>query len=588
MRSAGQSGRAILGAALAAALTLAPAGTAGADTDLTRRAAERDATQALVGASRSQRRPKLPLAARLNPRNVPTIQARVRQDEGSARLLVGVRRHADVPAVREVLEAEGADVRELGSIGVLVFTADSAAGAAARLSADPRVAFVERSRRHRVAGDPATDTIDPETGIPFDWAFERVRAPQALAAVGGGSDRTVAVLDTGVDVGHPDLATNIVGRYNARTGTTRVGDTVGHGTFVAGTIAMVHDNEIGGRGVAGRTPILALKADNPDGYFDTEDLVAAIEFTVASGARVLNMSLGGEGLTRSETRALDLAFLEDVLPVAAAGNSGEEGSPTHYPAATVGGEQGVSGIGLAVGATGPDDKPSPFSTRGPYVSVAAPGGGATNTCRHGVYSTIPRSLSGYDDPRDECLRVFTDPAGGSGAWTYSEGTSFAAPIASGIAALAWQAEPRLQSQQVAEVLMRSARQTVGAPGTWNEATGTGIVDGEAAVKLARVFDVLEPAGMTARQTRKSRNRMLVIAGGGVDRTDEGDELAGDVTHFILRSIDGRDADVVATGDANRVARTFSLTKGRRYRFIGAACDGNGNCAIRRLSTVKAR
>jgi hypothetical protein len=73
----------------------------------------------------------------------------------------------------------------------------------------------------------------------------------------------------------------------------------------------------------------------------------------------------------------------------------------------------------------------------------------------------------------------------------------------------------------------------------------------------------------------------------VDRTDEGDELAGGVSHVILRSVNGGDAEAVRVGAA-RLDSKFVLRKGRRYQFVGAACDANGNCAIERLPTVRGR
>ena len=571
-------------AALTGTALLAAAPAAIADDDLTRRAAERSAGNSLGAASGSRAHAKLPLP---EPQRRTPAAARedvaLRAIDAPARLLVGVRRHEDMDGVAARLEREGGDVRRLDSVGVLAFTADSAATAAAHLRADPRVAFVERNRTHQRKADPFTDNIDPGTGIPYDWAFDKVRAPQALAEVGGGSDKKIAIIDTGGDVGHPDLAANIAGQRNVVRGSSRVTDTDGHGTFVAGTIGMVHDNGIGGRGVAGRTPILVVKTDTPGG-FTVEDIVAAIEYSIRSRARIINMSLGGESLTRAEGRALDLAFFEDVLPVAAAGNEAQEGNPVEYPAATVGGDEGVPGIGLAVGASRPDDTPAAFSNHRGYVSLAAPGSGQSEDCPYGVLSSVPRKPSSWDDP-DNCYGLFE---GDGGKWAYGPGTSFASPIAAGVSALAWQAEPRLQSQQVAEVMMRSARQTLGEPGTWNEFTGTGIVDGEAAVRLARVYDVVAPTGMTARQARKGGSKITVRVSGGVDGTDEGDELAGGVQHFILLGKNGRDADVVVSGDETGAARTFRLRKGTRYQFVGAACDNNGNCDVRRLRTVKRR
>lgn len=575
-----RAGRATAAVFAVAALAAAPSAPAAQSDDMLRRAAERDARQSLTGARAGDVR--LPLVGRADAGS--RVAAGLAGQERGGSLLVGLKSHGDLDALTSVVEGLGSDVRPLGSIGVISFTADSVADAVEQLRADERVAYVERNRRSRPLADPFTDQVDPETGIPFDWAFERVRAPQALAAVGGRSERMIAIVDTGGDVGHPDLAANIAAGRDVVEGTKDVTDTVGHGTFVAGTIGMVHDNDIGGRGVGGATPLLIVKTDDFTGQFAVDDIVTAIEYSIRRGARIINMSLGGDSLSQSESRALDLAFFEDVLPVAAAGNEAQDGNPIGYPAAAVGGEEGTPGTGLAVGATKPDDTPADFSSHGFYVSVAAPGEGQSGLCPHGVLSTIPRNPTDDWDHPESCSKVF----GGQfePRWSYGPGTSFAAPIASGISALTWQAEPRLQSQQVGEVVMRSARQSLGEPGTWNEYTGRGIVDGEASTALARVYDVVTPGGMKVKQSRKGRTKVLVTASGAVDRTDEGDELAGDVTHFILRSINGGDADVVATGNASKVSRTFTLGKGRRYQFIGAACDANGNCAIKRLSSVR--
>ena len=135
-------------------------------------------------------------------------------------------------------------------------------------------------------------------------------------------------------------------------------------------------------------------------------------------------------------------------------------------------------------ATKPDGGVAPFSNHNDYVSLAAPGASA-QFCDFGVFSTIPATTT---PPWDEggCPRVFTDVDGSR--YAYGEGTSFSAPIVSGLAALAWQAERRLASEQVGDVLVRSAN-----GGAWNEFTGAGVVDGMAAVELARRYDVLAPA-----------------------------------------------------------------------------------------------
>ena len=109
-------------------------------------------------------------------------------------------------------------------------------------------------------------------------------------------------------------------------------DTVGHGTFVTGLIAALDGNGIGGKGVAGNTQVFAIRGSK-DGDFTTRELLRGIDFAIRRGADVLNMSLAGGASTDTPTlaRALALAFLNDVLPVAASGNTGNSRQPAPVP-----------------------------------------------------------------------------------------------------------------------------------------------------------------------------------------------------------------------------------------------------------------
>jgi subtilisin family serine protease len=263
-------------------------------------------------------------------------------------LLVGLRSHGDRAAVEGALRRLGARPHALASIGVLVVDTVSPAGIVAALGHDPRVAFIERDRQLRIA-DPGDNPDPAHHGLPFSWAYGFVHAGQALAAAGGGSGRKVAVIDTGVDVGHPDLLGRTSRPFDAVDGDGDVQDLNGHGTFVAGLISAVDGNGVGGKGIAGNTRVLPVRA-SLDGNFSVADLVVGIDHSIANGADIINLSLAGSGLTMTQARALDLAFLSDVLPVAASGNRGDEGNPTEFPAAAVGGFRGGPGIGLSVAA----------------------------------------------------------------------------------------------------------------------------------------------------------------------------------------------------------------------------------------------
>jgi subtilisin family serine protease len=357
-----------------------------------------------------------------------------------------------------------------------------------------------------------------------------------------------------------------------------VSDAVGHGTFVSGLIAAVDGNGIGGKGVAGNTRLVAVRASR-DGSFTVGDLIRGIEFSIRAGADVLNMSLAGRGFSRSQARALEAAFFNDVLPVAASGNNGQAGNPLEFPAAALGGRRGETGIGLSVAATRPNGAVAPFSTHNQFVSIAAPGAGPGG-CEFGVLSTLPaQNRTVWDDPLS-CSLVFPRPEASYG---YAEGTSFSAPIVSGIAALVWQVEPRLASEQVAEVLTRSARQTV-ADG-WNEFSGAGVVDGAAAAALARRYDVTAP--LARGRARRAGATVQVRLRRSTDSTEQGRELAGGVRYGLVVSRDGGESfDVLARGRRNPVSRNVRLRGARANVLVATVCDRNGNCGIRRLGRFR--
>jgi subtilisin family serine protease len=507
--------------------------------------------------------------------------ARIGAARGPVRVLVGVRAHGDLPGVAALLTRLGAQPEAFEPIGVLAATASDGAALARALGGDPRVAYVERDAKLHVAQDPL-DSVDPITQIKYTWFYDDVRAGDALAAAGGGSRRSIAVIDTGLEVTHPEFAGRSVVTYDTFTRGADVTDTVGHGTFVTGLIAAVDGNGVGGKGVAGNTKVFAIRGSR-DGDFTTRELLRGIAFAIRRGADVLNMSLAG-GLspdTPTLARALALAFLNDVLPVAASGNTGTAGNQLQFPAAVVGGNRGAPGIGLSVAATRPDGQPADFSTHNRYVSIAAPG--ASPDCMAGVLSTLPAYPGTEWDliPPGACpSRIIPQ---GTARFAYGQGTSFAAPIASGIAALTWQVEPRLASEQVAEVLTRSARQTVGTG--WNEYTGAGIVDGKAATDLARAYDVTSPRAKGS--ATRSGARVIVRVKKVKDRSERGREVAGRVTYGLLVSRNGgREFTVLVSGRRGKFRRAVRLRGAKPNVFVATACDGNGNCGAKRLGRFK--
>lgn len=574
--------RAVLATFLCAAPLLAA--SAQASTGMLEREALREALRHSPHAASNGVVPlPLPEPLRASSASVRSELARVARSTRPERLLIGARTHADLDGLAAAVRALGAQPELFETIGALAATVPSGAAAVAALRHDPRVAYIERDRTLRVAADPF-DTLDPTSGPPplkFTWAYDTVRAGEALATVGGGSTRIVSVIDTGLDVNHPEFAGQVTRVFDTASGGTDVTDIVGHGTFVSGLISALDGNGRGGKGVAGTTKLIAVRAST-DGGFTVSDLIGGIDFSIRRGADVINMSLAGDAssFTQTQARALEAAFFNDVLPVAAAGNKAEEGNPIEFPAAAIGGRQGGRGIGLSVAATKPDGGWGPFSNHNEFVSLAAPGASGTD-CRFGVFSTLPANTgTEWDDTTNLCNNIFTE--GTTVRYAYGEGTSFAAPIVSGLAALAWQAERRLASEQVAEVMVRSAN---GAG--WNEFTGAGVVDGKNAVDAAAIYDVIAPKARG--KARRRGNRVKASVSRTQDRTDAGDELAGSLTYGLLVSRDGGNSfGAIVRGRSRPFSKNVRL-KGRKTNvLVGTACDGNGNCGVKILGRFKRR
>ena len=193
-----------------------------------------------------------------------------------------------------------------------------------------------------------------------------------------------------------------------------------------------------------------------------------IVYAVRHKADVINMSLAAPSTEADQTlaQAMEYVYLNDVLPVAAAGNSALDGNALPVPGCPDRRTARRHGVGLSVAAINPDGSAADFSTYNRYVSLAAPG--VELRLQHG---RAPRCRPPGPLGRHPGRRVSAaHPAQGSVRFAYGRGTSFSSPIAAGIAALTWQVEPRLASEQVADVLMRSAHQTVGKG--WNGHTGT--------------------------------------------------------------------------------------------------------------------
>ncbi len=213
-----------------------------------------------------------------------------------------------------------------------------------------------------VTNDPATMPAYEKTGIYETWDI-----------IKGKSDVIVAVLDTGVDRTHEDLAgANILPGYDAVTKTAGVySDPVGHGTGVVGIIAATADNGIGIAGAAHGVTVLPIKVSSSSTTIYSSDLVSAIRFAANAGAKVINMSVGGLSYSYAEQEAVDYAVSKGCILVSASGNGGylPYADKKSYPASY----EGV----ISVASCTPDGERSVFSQYNDMVDVAAPGEAVT-------------------------------------------------------------------------------------------------------------------------------------------------------------------------------------------------------------------
>jgi subtilisin family serine protease len=321
------------------------------------------------------------------------------------------------------------------------------------------------------------------------WAYDMVRADEAHAMGYTGQGVRVAILDNGIDPKISEISSRVVATYDAVHG---VNGQQEHGTATAGIVAAETIAEAGVGGVAPDVEILNVKVCVMSNCRD-EAIVPGLRWAIDHGADVISMSFGGAGLNAGTVALIREATERGIVVIAAAGNSActsiwespngpknrnclqtslSVGYPASYP---------IAGL-LSVGAVDRNRKRASYSSYNAQVDISAPGTGVTTTFPWGPYSDFG-------------------------------GTSAAAPVVSGVAALVKQAAPHLSAPQVQAVLQMSASvPTEDIPKVWDSCvwnnatvvwdctnlspahwparyyTGAGIVDAVAAVELAQALE----------------------------------------------------------------------------------------------------
>lgn len=255
--------------------------------------------------------------------------------------------------------------------------------------------------------------------LPRQWVFTHLGFARAWKLeTGATSPVLVGVVDSGVEATHPDLEGRLVEGRDFLAQDDAPDDPHGHGTGVSGIVAANTDNREGIAGMSWGAKVMPLQACGETGACSMFAVVQAIAWAAAHDAHVVNLSLGGPMPSCSRALQTAAAFAEarGTLLVAASGNSAGQGNPRSYPAACEG--------FMAVGATDAVDGWAPFSQYGPHLSVAAPGAGIMTTWSS---ETSPETTRGY---------------------AVVNGTSFAAPHVSGLAALLFARHPGWTPEQV--------------------------------------------------------------------------------------------------------------------------------------------
>jgi subtilisin family serine protease len=351
------------------------------------------------------------------------------------RLLAGIR---DPAVASRTLAAHRASVRRelrgLSAVSVEV-PAQGATAVLESLRQSGAFEYVEPDYYAHTAADPNDPSYNSQ------WHLRRIGGPLAWTLSTGSASVVVAVVDSGVNPHHPDLASKLVPGWNFVKDNADTADVLGHGTAVAGTVAAATNNGIGVAGVNWGSRVMPLVAVDQKDYAAYSDVAAAIQYAADHGVRVINVSIGGPNSSYTLQNAVEYAWSKGALVFASAMN--EAASTRYYPAACT--------HAVSVSATDSNDRLASFSNFGDWITLAAPGTGILSTADGGGYS-------------------------------FWNGTSFASPIVAGVAALILSVNPALSNEQVLAILKDTADRAGAAPDSY---FGWGRVNAYRAVLAAK-------------------------------------------------------------------------------------------------------
>jgi subtilisin family serine protease len=372
---------------------------------------------------------------RLDSQSQPTTRVQNRWAEG--RILVQPRSDVADIVMDDMVKRRGAKGLKARiqktNVRIVEVEAGQEESMVQALMADPDVAYAEVDRLVEVESTTANDTYYSNAwhlqtlGMPAAWDFAK------------GDGVVVAVLDTGVDGSHPDLAGRLVPGWNLYDNNSNTSDVYGHGTKVAGTVAALSNNAVGVTSIAWNAYVMPVRISQLDGMAYLSTIANGITWAADHGADIANISYASLAGSSTIQNAAQYMRNKGGLVVVAAGNAGVQENVSN------------TSTMISVSATVSSDALASWSSYGNYVDVAAPGSGIWTTANGGGYASV-------------------------------SGTSFASPATAAVLAVMMSANPSLSNTELEQLLLGTAVD-LGTPG-YDIYFGNGRINAAAAVTAA--------------------------------------------------------------------------------------------------------
>lgn len=330
--------------------------------------------------------------------------------------------------------------------------------------------FVEYAEPNYIA---RATIIPNDTLYPNQWALPKINAPAAWDISTGSASVVIAIVDTGIQLNHPDLQSKLVSGWNFVAGNNNPDDDNGHGTHSAGIAAAATNNATGIAGLGWDCRLMPVKVLNSDGIGTYADVASGITFAVNNGAKVVSLSLSGSAPSSTLESAVNYAWNNGAVVVAAAGNNNS--TTPEYPA--------WYANSIAVASSTTNDSRSSFSNHGNWVDVAAPGSSILSTYNNDGYAT-------------------------------NSGTSMATPLVAGLAGLLWSYVGT--GSPPSAIRFQIENTAVAVPGSY---VVHGRIDAGAALATAGVRTDFAPSSFTVTAGTVTAGNVASLAGADGNRLE---------------------------------------------------------------------